>query len=63
MHKTIDDSIEKAICTEIAKRSPFSVDQVYFAYKAYKSFDALIKAVDFCATIGISQIIIFPKEN
>lgn len=55
---TRDKELEKALCIQIAARSPFTFSQVYQAWKKCKSFDVVIQAVALCASVGLEQIII-----
>lgn len=56
------NSLEEEICMIIAVKSPYSIHQVRFAYKVYKSFDALIAVVDLSAKRGLSYIILLPQK-
>lgn len=53
-----ENELEKALCTEIAARSPFTAQQVYSTWEICKSFDILIKAVDLCASLGLPVIVL-----
>lgn len=55
---TLDKELERALCIQIAARSPFSFSQVYQALKKCKSFDTLIRMVYLCASLGLKEIII-----
>ena len=48
------NEIEKDICEAIAKHTPFSADEIFTEWQTIKSFDVILRAVDFSRVFGVS---------
>ena len=48
--------IEKEMSVAIAKYTPFSADDIFSAWLSFKSFDLILRAVEFARVFGISTV-------
>ena len=53
--KPVEKSLQDAIILEIAKRFPYSIDDVRITYEALQSFDDTIKACEYAASLGMNS--------
>ena len=51
----IEKDLQNAIIFEIAKRFPYSIEDVRITYERFRSFDATIKACECAARMGMSS--------
>lgn len=48
--------LEKEMCEAIAKHTPFSADEVFAEWLNFKSFDLILRAVEFARSYGFVSI-------
>jgi hypothetical protein len=48
--------MEKTMCEAIAKYTPFSADDVFTQWQSFKSFDLILRAIDFARVFGITSV-------
>ena len=53
--KPVEEDLSNAIIIEIAKRFPYSIDDIRITYEKLRSFDATIKACESAASMGMSS--------
>jgi hypothetical protein len=52
----MNNTMVKAICTEIAAWSHFSAEEIYEAWEYCKSFDLILAAIEFSRAASLSNI-------